>query len=92
MTFYYKFRTTLLPSGGFFDPNKIQSEIDKLTIESNTPDLWDKPDYARGILQKKSNLEKQLAELNGLESEYKNLTVLYEIALDDNVVNSVLLT
>ena len=45
--------------------------------------MWDKPDYARGILQKKSNLEKQLNELNSLETEYKNLVDLYEMSPDD---------
>jgi peptide chain release factor 2 len=48
--------------------------------------LWDNPDYARGILQKKSNLEKQLSELNHLENEYKNLLELYELSPDDNEV------
>lgn len=79
--------TTFLPSGGFFDPNKLQSEIDKLTDISNAPDLWDNPDYARGILQKKSGLEKQLAELNRLETEYKNLSELYELSPEDSDIN-----
>jgi peptide chain release factor 2 len=79
--------TTFLPSGGFFDPDKIQSEINKLTEISNAPDLWDNPDYARGILQKKSGLEKQLAELNRLETEYKNLSELYELSPEDSDVN-----
>ena len=48
--------------------------------------MWDNPDYARGILQKKSNLEKQLSELNHLENEYKNLLELYELSPDDNEV------
>lgn len=79
--------TTFLPSGGFFDPDKIQSEINKLTEISNAPDLWDNPDYARGILQKKSGLEKQLAELNRLETEYKNLSELYELSPEDSDIN-----
>jgi len=79
--------TTFLPSGGFFDPDKIQSEIYKLSEISNKSDLWDDPDYARGILQKKSNLEKQLSELNHLETEYKNLVDLYELSPDDVDVN-----
>ena len=79
--------TTFLPSGGFFDPNKLQSEIDKLTDISNAPELWDNPDYARGILQKKSGLEKQLAELNRLETEYKNLSELYELSPEDSDIN-----
>lgn len=80
--------TTLQPSGGFFDPEKKQSEIDKLSEISNSPDLWNNPDYARGILQKKSNLEKQLSELNHLETEYKNLAELYELSPDDTDVNN----
>ena len=58
-------------------------EISKLDAESNNPNLWDNPDNARAILQKKATLEKSLNELQTLESEYKNLTELYEIAPDD---------
>ena len=50
--------------------------------------MWDNPEYARGILQKKSNLEKQLNELNHLESEYKNLCDLYELSPEDTDVNN----
>ena len=83
MKFLHKFPTTLLPSGGFFDPEKIQAQIDDLNTQVNEPDLWNNPDNARVVLQKKSALERQLAELNRLESEYKNLVELYEIAPDD---------
>lgn len=48
--------------------------------------MWDNPDYARGILQKKSNLEKQLSEFNHLESEYNNLVELYELSPEDTDV------
>lgn len=48
--------------------------------------MWDNPDYARGILQKKSNLEKQLSEFNHLESEYNNLFELYELSPEDTDV------
>ena len=80
--------TTSLPSGGFFDPDKIKTEIEKLSNISNASDLWDNPDYARGILQKKSNLEKQLSELEHLETEYKNLVELYELSPEDVDVNN----
>ena len=78
--------TTLLPSGGFFDPEKLESEIAKLNDTVNTPDLWDNPDQARALLQKKSGLERQLGELRELESEYANLSELYEMAPDDGDV------
>lgn len=48
--------------------------------------MWDNPDSARTVLQKKSNLERQLNELLSLESEYSNLRDLYEIAPDDTDV------
>lgn len=61
-----------------------------MTEISNKPDLWDNPDYARGILQKKSNLEKQLTELSHLENEYKNLVELYELSPEDSdVINAI---
>ena len=52
--------------------------------------MWDNPDYARGILQKKSNLEKQLSELTHLENEYKNLVELYDLSPEDpDVINAI---
>ena len=53
--------------------------------------MWDNPDNARSILQKKSNLEKQLTELNNLESEYKNLVDLYELSPEDADVNNAIM-
>ena len=55
----------------------------ELDVAVNAPDLWDNPDNARVVLQKKAGLEKTLNELLGMESEYKNLSELYEIAPDD---------
>ena len=88
MNFYNRFQTTLLPSGGFFDPENLKSQIEKLEIQVNAPDLWDNPDNARVILQKKSSLEKTLKELLDLETEFTNLCDLYEIAPDDSDVIS----
>ena len=82
--------TTFLPSGGFFDPEKLKSQIAELNVQVNSPDLWDNPDVARGVLQKKSALEKTLNELSSLESEYKNLSELYEIAPEDTEVTDAL--
>lgn len=81
--FYHKSPTTFPPSGGFFDPAKLESEINALNEQVNAPDLWDNPDAARTLLQKKSTLEKSLNELRELESEYKNLRDLYELAPED---------
>lgn len=81
--FLHKSRTTLLPSGGFFDPEKLNSQIQELDAQVNNPNLWDNPDNARALLQKKSGLEKTRGELRNLESEFETLQELYEIAPDD---------
>lgn len=83
MKFLQRFWTTFLPSGGFFDPEKLQSQIDELNIQANDPALWDNPDNARVVLQKKSSLEKTLNDLNTMQSDYDSLVELYEIAPDD---------
>lgn len=72
-----------MPSGGFFDPQKLESEIAELNTAVNNPNLWDNPDAARALLQKKSAREKSLNELRGLETEFENLRELYEMAPDD---------
>ena len=76
MKFLHKSQTTFLPSGGFFDPEKLQQQIDDLNTQVNNPNLWDNPDAARAVLQKKSGLEKTLNELKHLESEYESLNEL----------------
>ncbi len=75
-----------MPSGGFFDPKKIKQQIEDLDTQINNPELWNDPDNARTILQKKSLLEKQLNDLNQLESDLENLSELYQIAPDDTDV------
>ncbi len=64
----------------------MQSQIDSLNEQVNAPDLWDNPESARLLLQKKSGLEKSLSELMALESEYENLNELYQIAPEDSDV------
>ena len=83
MIFCFKFVMTLMPSGGTFDPDKLKSEISDITEIANSPDLWENPDHARGVMQKKASLEKNLNDFLALESEYKNLSELITIAPDD---------
>ncbi len=83
MKFLIRFQTTFPPSGGFFDPEKLESEISELNIAASNPDLWSNPDAARALLQKKSAREKSLAELRELETDFDTLRELYAIAPDD---------
>ena len=88
--FLHKFWTTFLPSGGFFDPEKLQKQIDDLNVQVNAPDLWNEPDKARVLLQKKSALEKTLGDLQTMLSEYETVRELYDIAPEDpDVVSAI---
>ncbi len=69
--------------GGFFDPDKLREQIAALSEQSLAPDLWDDPDSARALLQKKSALERELNDFIAMDDGYKNLAELYAIAPDD---------
>ncbi|MBR5625487.1 MAG: peptide chain release factor 2 [Alphaproteobacteria bacterium] len=68
---------------GFLDPDKLRIEIDELNSQIDDENLWDNPENARVILQKKSNLEKTLADLQEMIGDFETLRELYEIAPDD---------
>jgi len=70
----------------------LRAEIAELTIQTESETLWDNPEQARELLQKKAALEKSLADLEGLESEYKNLTELYAIEPDDPEIQNAIAT
>ena len=79
-----------MPSGGFFDPEKLRQQINDLNTQIDRPDLWDNPEQARVLLQKKSSLEKSLNDLEAMQSDYDTLCELYEIAPDDtDVINAI---
>ncbi len=60
-------------------------ELNERVADEN---LWTDADSARALLQKKSNLEKTLSDFTTLESDYKNLNDLYQIAPEDTDVLS----
>ncbi|MDR0967770.1 MAG: peptide chain release factor 2 [Rickettsiales bacterium] len=72
-----------MPFGGFFDPSTLRGEIAELEKLTSADDIWENPDRARELLQKKSSLEKSLNDFNKLESDYKNLTELSSAFPDD---------
>ena len=77
MNFYNKSLTTFLPSGGFFDPEKLKSQISQLDEQVNAPDLWDNPDIARGILQKKSSLKSFFYHLPSITAGYQKKIFIF---------------
>lgn len=80
----------IISLGEFLNPDKITSELTELNTTIADESLWANPDTARTLLQKKSNLEKTLSDFLTLESDYKNLVDLYQMAPDDpDVLNAI---
>ena len=69
--------------GGFFDPDKLRERIAEISEQSVAPDLWDNPENARMVMQRKSALERELNQFNAMNDEYENLAELYSMAPDD---------
>ena len=84
--YYHKPKTTCWPSGGFFDLGKLKSDLAVATDESNNPDLWNNPDNARTVMQRKSALEKTIGDFESLETDYKNAVEFYNEFPDDETV------
>jgi len=61
----------------------LNAELAAVAEQSNNPELWNNQDAARQLLQKKSGLEKTLADFAALESEYNTLAELAADAPDD---------
>ena len=61
----------------------MASEIANLDEQVGDEKLWDDPDAAKKLLQKKIKLEKTLSDFKSLESDYQNLIDLYQLAPDD---------
>jgi len=72
-----------LQFGGFFDPDKLRERIAEISEQSVAPDLWDNPENARMVMQRKSALERELNQFNAMNDEYENLAELYSMAPDD---------
>ena len=77
---------TWIQFGGFFDLDKLQAQIAELTQQSLNPDLWNSPDDARALLQKKSAKERELNDFLAMDAEYNNLKELYAMAPEDTDV------
>lgn len=67
----------------FQNPEKMRADLDKLNEQAADENLWNDANAARKLLQKKSSLEKSLADFESLETDFKNLNELYKMAPDD---------
>lgn len=61
-------------------PVEIQSEIEKLEVLANDPELWSNQSQAQKVNASLSRLRGQLEKLRSLRSELEDLNVLLELA------------
>lgn len=67
-------------SGGIFDLDSKQFELDRLQKKSTQSDFWNDNQSASVVLQKISRLEKEIAVWQDLERRHGDVEVLLEFA------------
>lgn len=72
--------------GGIFDIAHLQEQIAKLTVISESADLWSDPSKAKVVMQQKSQLEAELGRFNDAESRLKDFILMLELAEEENDV------
>ncbi|RKZ91715.1 MAG: peptide chain release factor 2 [Gammaproteobacteria bacterium] len=79
---------------GYLDFDLKKEQLEEVNLELESPDVWDKPENAQALGQKKASLEKIV---NGLEKLFGGLTdidELFEMAVsedDEDAVNDIIL-
>ena len=78
----------MICSGGFFDKDKLKTELEKILIKADDPELWSDRDKAQKVLQEKSRIESQLKLIEGFEkfAESKELLSMSEDEGDDELL------
>jgi len=77
-------RNLCLCYGGFFDPDKLKSKLEKLNQLSISNDLWEDQERAKTILRQKSETEAELSRFEQAESKFSDLKEMLELAESEN--------
>ena len=74
--------------GGIFDIDVKKKRLDQLTMQSENPDIWNKPAEMQKLNKEKATVERAVTEWQELRSRVDDATVLLEMALEENDENS----
>ncbi|MGL4484025.1 MAG: peptide chain release factor 2 [Anaerovoracaceae bacterium] len=74
----------IMETRGSLDPDSLNSEIEKLSKESEEEGFWNDQEKAQKVLKKKKQLENKLNEFETVYSAYEDLEVLLEMAEEDS--------
>lgn len=81
-------------SGGIFDFDEKKEQLEEVNLELEAPDVWDNPENAQNLGQKKVALEKVVFGLEKLFNGLDDVNELLEMALaedDEEAINDIVL-
>ena len=69
--------------GGGFDFSELKTELEKLKIESENPNIW-KEDNAKSIFKKIKNIENKIKDFESIKENLNYIIDLFQIAISEN--------
>src|SRR6185437_887041 len=73
-------RATFSDIRAVVDPDRLRADIERLSEEAGTPDLWDDPEKAQQVTSALSHRQSDLARLTSIQQRLDDLEVLVELA------------
>ena len=68
--------------GGFFDPEQLKNQLDKLEKDLQNPDLWEDHKKLNGLNKEKISLETKVEEFDVIASKLADIKELINISLE----------
>ena len=69
-------------SGGIFDADRLTVTLEQIDAQTQSPEFWKDSDRAKKMLREKSQLEKRLSLIKGIDREDADIRALLELADD----------
>ncbi|MEZ5894403.1 MAG: peptide chain release factor 2 [Parvularculaceae bacterium] len=66
------------------DWDKAKKELDELNVRAEDPNLWNNPEEAQALMQKRNALDAQMNAVGAIQSELDDLLGLAELAWDED--------
>ncbi|MGA0566454.1 peptide chain release factor 2 [Rathayibacter sp. KR2-224] len=73
-------RATFADIRAVIDVDRLRADIERLSEEAGTPDLWDDPEKAQQVTSALSHRQSDLSRLNSIQQRLDDLEVLVELA------------
>ncbi len=77
-------RSAWRKSANFFEPHRLENELQELESETLEPDFWQDQSRAQQITQKMSRLKQPLEQYRRWCSELSDMSILVQVGLEEN--------